>query len=290
MRMFVATIVFSLLTALPSQAAGIRPGMTRTQVEEALGAPNAVLNRNGREVLLYPQNGRVELAGDAVVELENVAVDNAPASASEPAQTPSPLPPSATLPPRSEPAVGPAQSPAKNLAPSPPSSPPSTTAEAREKKFLEDNGFITTAPIALPPGWKETASTARAPASKSRASSLGTLLLVGGLCRIAIMIVVLKFAFHWADVHADWSQMVVPALADTLFRTVIILIANYFFGTTELFYADEAVAYLVLIFVLMKTTHACTLPRALAVAGASKLVSMVLSSLLSAALLAKLAR
>ena len=53
----------------------------------------------------------------------------------------------------------------------------------------------------------------------------------------------------------------------------------------ELFRVDDAISYLVLLVALMKFTHASSLKRAVAVAGAAKLASIVVWALLSVVLL-----
>ncbi len=109
--------------------------------------------------------------------------------------------------------------------------------------------------------------------------------VIGWVCRILITIVVLKIAFKWSDVHADWIQMVIPAAADTVTQSVIQGVAFAVWKTDQLFHLDAAISYFVLLGVLMKTTHACTLSRAVAVAGAAKLASLVMWALISVMIL-----
>jgi hypothetical protein len=97
--------------------------------------------------------------------------------------------------------------------------------------------------------------------------------------------VILKFAFKWSDVHADWSQMFIPALADSITQSVIAAAVYALWKTNHLFFLDTAASYFVLLGVLMKTTHACTLQRAVAVAGAAKLGSIIIWTFISVALL-----
>ena len=109
-------------------------------------------------------------------------------------------------------------------------------------------------------------------------------LIVGLVVRALFTVVVLKLAFKWSDVHADWGQMFIPALADTVTQSGISAAAFALWKTTQLFYIDSAISYFVLLGVLMKTTHACTLQRAVAVAGAAKLTSLVLWAAISVVL------
>ena len=111
--------------------------------------------------------------------------------------------------------------------------------------------------------------------------ALGLELLIGFL----VMIPVLKGAFAWSDIHGDWSQMILPALAAVVSGTVVRAVAYYGMGTDQLFHVDHVISYATLLFVLMKTTHASTMKRAVTVAGVAKVASIVVWSLLSVFLL-----
>jgi hypothetical protein len=79
--------------------------------------------------------------------------------------------------------------------------------------------------------------------------------------------------------------MWLPALADTLSRSLIAALAMLLWHTSQLFHVDDCIAYFVLLFTLMKTTHACTLPRAVGVAMAAKITSIIVWTLLAVILL-----
>ena len=106
-------------------------------------------------------------------------------------------------------------------------------------------------------------------------------MLLGALFKIPVTVLVLKMAFKWCDIDADWSQMWLPALADTITRTIIQAAAEAVWGLDNLFYVDECISFFVLLFVLIKTTHACTAVRAIGVAFAAKLASIVVWTVLS---------
>jgi hypothetical protein len=105
-------------------------------------------------------------------------------------------------------------------------------------------------------------------------------LLVGGVVRIGIVMIVLKLSFRWADVHADWGQMFLPALSDTVVRSIFQFLGTAVFHVMSWFYLDECVAFFALLYVLIKSTHACTLSRAVSVAIAAKLMSVVVGGVL----------
>ncbi len=109
--------------------------------------------------------------------------------------------------------------------------------------------------------------------------------MVEALFSLLLTVVVLKMAFKWSDIHADWGQMFTPAAADVLTGFSIVALAQVFLGTDHLFHLDHALSYLVLVVVLRKTTHASSLARAVSVAGVAKVASIVLWSILSVLIL-----
>lgn len=229
------------------QAAGIREGMTRDEVEAELGRPTAVLKKGDRLVLTYPKQGRVELMDGRVVEMAFVPVAEGGAV---PEPEPKQLPKTKAVE-ETKPASGAAAKPSSSSAK--PASKPSAVQPAFQSE-PEEHG------------------------SSHGSHHTMLVLLVGGVIRILITMVVLKLSFKWADVHADWSQMIAPAVIDALVRAGISIVAMIAFKTDSLFYVDEAIAYFALLVALMKTTHACTLPRAIAVAAGAKLMSVVVGS------------
>jgi len=236
-------------------AGGARYGMTRAEVEAALGQPTAALTRGPRFVLLYPRNGVVELEGGVVVKLSGVPVDDG--TRARPA-----APPATTITTLEE-----------DLARAAPA--------ARVEHFREENRRLLREAQQTLAGGHDRELLAAIPNPSRFWSGLG----FGLLFRTLVTVVVLKVAFKWSDVHADWSQMFLPALADTFSQAGVSATAFAVWHTTRLFYVDVGISYFVLLGVLMKTTHACTLSRAVAVAGAAKLASFVIGVLIAAALL-----
>lgn len=258
MRTLILAVMVSVICCARVMAGGVAVGMERSDVEAALGKPSAVLQRDSRLVLVYPKNGRVELANGRVVEMANVPLSDAVFEVPEASASPA------------------SDTSAAQKTPKP------DEEDANEDEKTDAKARHTSARASSPsPHDSSSATHDDEEPDDHETDALPVLpLLIVAAGRTAVMILVLKFAFQWADVHADWSQMIAPALSDTIVRIAIVLIAEKAFGTTDLFYADEALAYLALIFVLMKTTHACTLGRALGVAVAAKLVSIVVGSLI----------
>lgn len=238
-------------------AGGARYGMTREEVEAALGTPAAELARGPRIILRYPHNGTVELENGVVVKLTGVPVDDGVTTTSV----------------RPAPATGFTLQDLDTEKPRPPEVAPRVSAADL------------------------VAVSERMQASRDaelRAMIPGPLqfwsgLIVGLVIRSLVTVVVLKFAFRWCDVHADWIQMIIPALADTCSQAAINAAAYSLWHVSRLYYVDVGVSYFVLVVVLLKTTHACTLQRAVAVASAAKFASFITWILISAALLNLLA-
>ncbi len=249
------SVVFLLLflgLALCLDAAGVRYGMSRTDVEIALGRPVSVLAQGHRVILLYKKGGRIEMENDKVVRILNV-----PVASETPPQPPAPA------------ATPPKPKPAEPAEPSP-----------FEKEKLESQRQLA-AQIE-----KLTAEQQKGPPGLSPAPAVfWNALVVGLLFRIIVTVVVLKLAFLWSDVHAEWGQLFFPAVADTFTQAAISAVAFAFWNTSRLLFLDQAISYFVLLFVLMKTTHACTLARAIGVVMAAKLASLVLWTFLSVMIL-----
>lgn len=251
---------FGLATSLWGGA--VRYGMTRAEVEEVLGKPSAVLAQGNRLVLLYPKNGRIELEQGVATQIINLPVDlGVPLAA-----------PASTAPPQKGSA-------AKPLAEPMPA--PKTTVDPEFEVPRLDSQRNLKADVQRIAAEERAALTDVSPDHAKFWSSL----LVASVFRVLVTVIVLKLALAWSSVHADWAKMFLPAIADSVTQAVIGSAAFAFWNTNPLFHLDQVISYFVLLGVLLKTTHACTLPRAIAVAGAAKLASIVLWALLSVMIL-----
>ncbi len=252
-----------LLVSAVGLAAGVREGMSREEVEAALGRPKSVLFNKDRQVLLYPDGGRVELTAGRLVYSTKVPLDDgAPA-----------LEPAGALPARAEPPAPVAPVPSLAKAPAP-------TPEKDELVLYDESNHQHQLEKSL-----EGMTSASMPAGVKPGSAPGHFwygLLLTSLAQLLTSVVVLKFAFAWADVHADWGQMWIPALAETLAATSVRILAYVLWGAQEIFQMDNGVAFFVLLWVLMRTTHACTWQRAATVAMTTKTVGVGVRLLLGA--------
>lgn len=110
-------------------------------------------------------------------------------------------------------------------------------------------------------------------------------LAVKSILGVFITMLVLKMAFKWSDIHADWGQMFLPAMVD-MFAGTLIRGAGYALLKTDQFYhIDDGVSFFALLITLKLATHASTLQRAVAVAVAAKLASIVVWTVLSVVIL-----
>ena len=266
MRQYAGLVILCASLALSLWGKGVRYGMNRAEVEATLGKPTAVLTHGPRLVLLYPKNGRVEFEQGVAVTLSNVPVD-----AEDSAAPPAPGSPA------------PADVAAESSS-SPDQKAQAAAEAAMEKQRQEAQRRLEEATEQLAESHDKVQLDVGPKPAK-----FWTGLIVGLVLRTLFTAVALKLAFKWSDVHAEWGQMFIPALADTVTQSGISAAAFALWKTDQLFYVDSAISYFVLLGVLMKTTHACTLQRAVAVAGAAKLASLVLWAAVSVVLMHLLA-
>jgi hypothetical protein len=256
----------TLLSGLDAE--GLYIDMTTREVEAAVGAPASKLARGDRAIWNYPEGGRVEFALDRVVGFSNMPMaTDAEIQVTEPTVAEAPT---ATLPAEVADASA-AAAPADEAVWSVERAADSVTvADAvAQLEAMHDQGPRARQQAMLPP-----------PKAFSWAAAM-----VEALFSLLLTVVVLKMAFKWSDIHADWGQMFTPAAADVLTGFSIVALAQVFLGTDHLFHLDHALSYLVLVVVLRKTTHASSLARAVSVAGVAKVASIVLWSILSVLIL-----
>ena len=102
---------------------------------------------------------------------------------------------------------------------------------------------------------------------------------------IPITAMILKVSFKWCDVDADWKQMWLPAAVDTFTRAGVQVLIYVWLETSMTFHIDDLLAFFALLTALLKTTHACTFQRAVAVAVIAKIAGIIVWALLSVFLL-----
>lgn len=270
-----AVLMFWVLAAAWADAAGVGEGMTRAEVEARVGKPLSVLVRGDTTVMRYPNDGRVELVGGKVVRVVRVRHVSDPATPEELAAEEAAKAVAAE-----EKAKAAEEAAAKAEAAA------QAAEEAEEAKANAEALKAVEADVA-----RLTAEHEAGPGAVMGEMMGGeapgrfwTMLGIGALVQVGVGMVILKLAFRWADVHADWIQMFWPALAAMAGGTAVRGIGHAAWGVTEFFRVDDAVSYLALLATLLKTTHACTWQRAFSVSAAAKLMTIVVWSFLSVAL------
>lgn len=258
-------------------AEGLRSDMTTVEVEMAVGLPTSKLARGDRAIWNYPDGGQVVFEAGRVVSLKNMPLaSEAELLAEEAASEAKRVEESARL-------AAEAEAKEKEVA--------AELAEASETWAAENSEMLE--------GFSDSIEQLEAMHDQGPQAMQAAMLppppvfswsalLIEAVFSLLLTVVVLKMAFKWSDIHADWGQMFIPAAADVVTSLMIVALAEVFLGTDHLFHLDHALSYLVLVIVLRKTTHASSLARAVSVAGVAKVASIVLWSILSVLILQSL--
>ncbi len=254
--------------------AGIREGMSRPEVEAELGAPISSMVMGETTILHYPDRGRVELVAGKVTRVVRVRHQDDPA-------TPEEVAAEAAAKAEAELRVAQEAEAAKEA----------EEAAAAEVEWARMNSEAQASMASAVE--QMTAIHENGGAEGGVAMDLGLVarpshfwigLGVAFFVQVGVGMVVLKLAFAWTDLHADWGQMFLPALAAAASGGLIRAGGYALWQTDQLFHIDDAMAFAVLLFTLMKTTHACTWARAAGVAMAAQLMSIIVWVFLSVAL------
>ncbi len=255
--------------------AGIREGMSRPEVEAELGAPISSMVMGETTILHYPDRGRVELVAGKVTRVVRVRHQDDPA-------TPEEIAAEAAIKAEAESRLEQEAEAAKEAKELAAAEAEWARANAEAQQGMEQAvEQMTTA--------HENGDTEGGMAMDlglvARPSHFWIGLGVALFVQVGVGMVVLKLAFAWTDLHADWGQMFLPALAAAVSGAVVRAAGYALWQTDQLFRIDDVIAFAVLLFTLMKTTHACTWARAAGVAMAAQLMSIVVWVFLSVALM-----
>jgi hypothetical protein len=110
-------------------------------------------------------------------------------------------------------------------------------------------------------------------------------LLVGLAVKALMMLVALKFTTKYWDFNIEWAGLAIAAGADTAVRAVVGVLGEIVLKLPSLFYADEALAALVLVAVLRKVSHNKSLARAVTITMTVKVFSTVVGSMVAVAVM-----
>ncbi len=256
-------IALSLLVA--SMSAAVRYDMTKEELLRELGKPTSVLAKGGREILIYSNNVRIELDQGKIVSLKGiVAVDDAasnpPAASVDPQAAPA----------QSESAAAPAQQQAQ------------ATTGAKSEKETDEADTETERALAQLEDFDSQASDESSP-------SFAILdFLVELFVKWLLILAALKLTAKYWNADIEWKGLMIAAGADTAVRAVVLGIGEGLLGMFSVFYADEALAAIVLVLVLRKVSTNQSLPQAVTITLTSKVFSIVVGSFLSVFILRSL--
>lgn len=259
-------------------------GMTREQVRQELGKPAAEARRGSREILTFPKDIRIELENGKVTVIKGLEVVDGRF-----------VLPGASVPtPQTDTAEGTVGSPddkseAAKEDEEPAEQTPAEIAEAArfeaeaEKRYQETNTKAM-AEMEKAIGQLETMHDQQSeplPAPEFNVAAF----LVEVVVKWLLMLAALKLACKFWGYDTFWSSLLIGAAADTAVRVAVDLIGHHWLGMMSLFYADEAIAAIVLVLVLKKVSINQSTAFAVQITVTSKVFSVVVGSFLVTVLL-----
>ena len=255
-------IALSLLVA--SVSAAVRYDMTKEELLRELGKPTSVLAKGGREVLIYPNNVRIELDQGKIVSLKGIDLAAAEATAAS------------TPPTSADPQAAPAEAAEEEIEPK--LTPEQQKAQAdAEAKFAKETAEAD-AELEKGIAQLENAETH----DETTAPSFAILdFLVELFVKWLLTLAALKLTAKYWSADIEWKGLMIAAAADTAVRAVVLGIGEGLLGMFSVFYADEALAAIVLVLVLRKVSTNQSLQQAVTITLTSKVFSIVVGSFLS---------
>lgn len=265
-------IALSLLAA--SLGAAVRYDMTKEELLKELGKPTSILNRNGREVLIYPKGVRIEIEQGKVVSVKGLDLAAEEAAAANP--------PSAAG------AKAPAAAGDKDDDDEPKLTPAEQKARAAEEAKLEREMAAANAKARAE--MEKTITALENPgnpaaAAMPRHSFALADFLVEIVVKWLLMLAALKLTTKYWGVDIEWQGLMIAAGADTGVRALVLGVGEGLMGLPSVFLADEALGAIVLVTVLRKVSTNQSLQQAVTVTVTSKTFSIVVGSFLSVAIL-----
>ena len=259
-------IALTLLVA--SVSAAVRYDMTKEELMRELGKPTSILAKGGREVLIYPNNVRIELDQGRVVSVKGLDLAAAEETAANPPTEPAVQKAApADFDEEAERKLTPEQQKAQ------------AEAEAKLEKEMAAADAEMEKAITQLEDFDSQAETLPAPAFAILD------FLVELLVKWLLMLAALKLTAKYWSADIEWKGLMIAAAADTAVRAVVLGIGEGLLGMFSVFYADEALAAIVLVLVLRKVSTNQSLQQAVTITLTSKVFSIVVGSFLSVAIL-----
>ncbi len=258
-----------LLLLLANAGAAVRYDMSKAELMQELGKPVSVLVRGDREVLIYPNNVRIEIEQGKVVVVKGLDL-----AAQEAAPPPVTAPADAAAPTETEPAE-PMLTPEEQKA--------EAEAEAKMDQALAESDAKARAEMEKAITEMETLGDASTHPSEPSFNLTGFLLEL--FIKWALMLAALKLTCKYWGADVDWSGLMIAAAADTAVRAIVGVIGYVVLEMFTLLYADEAIAAIVLVLVLRKVSTNQSLQQAVTITMTSKVFSIVVGSFLTVLIL-----
>jgi hypothetical protein len=256
------------LAAAVAAHMAVEPGMARVNVLQELGRPASAVARGNTEILTYAGGVKITLRDGRVTEVKGLQ----PAASAPVADAAAPAPPAEAATPEAaaeedEPALNPAQSAAlaqleKQLA----------DEQAQGRAELE-NAITQLEDLHHRP--------AAAPV-QPKFDAAGFVL--GLVLKWLLTLAALKLTCKYWGCEVFWSGLMTVAAVDVTIRAGIGLIFALLLGLPT-FYADEAIAAIVMVLVLRKVSINQSLAQAVQITMTTKLFSIVVGSLVLVAVL-----
>lgn len=246
--------------------AAVEPGMARVNVLQELGRPVSAVARGNTEVLTYKDGVKVTLKAGKVTEVKG-------------------LPPAGGTPAGEAPPADAATAPAEAAAPEPEEPPePVLTKEqqaeqARLEKQFADEAAKGRAEMEKTLTDLENLHNQPPPVHEAPKFNVLEFLLGLGL-KWLLTLAALKLTCKYWGCEVFWSGLMTVAAVDVAVRSVIGLIGFFLLGMSSLFYADEAVAAVVMVLVLRKVSINQSLAQAVQITMTTKVFSIVVGSFL----------
>ena len=250
----------------------LAPDATREQVLAELGKPTSVAKLGGREIMIYPKGVRLELEGGKVVAAKGIASSDGVAEFALPAQ-----PAKAVV------------AKTKTKTEKDDDDEPAMTDKERNQQAAENAA----AEKELAEGQAKMMKTVEDMANSHEQGQqpppprdfdvLGFVLQMG--LSVCITVMALKLSCKYWGAEVEWSALFKVAAADLLVRGSLIVVFMEVLGFPSMFYADEAVASIVMVLLLKKLSFNHSTGQAVTLMFTTKTFTIVVGMFLITVLL-----
>lgn len=222
--------------------------------------------KDGREVLSYPKGVKVELEKGRVIDATGLEMPPDDAVPPAPFENPS----------------GEQVEPAKSAEAAKAAAAAAEAEDAVQREMAEQSAK---ARSEMEKSILQMENPPPAPKIETKTAFSPIHLMVEVLIRWIFLLVVLKLTSWYWNSEISWAGLCVAAAADVAVRTIVNEVGTRALQMPSLFYADDAVALLVLVIVLQKVSFNRSLAKAVEVAMTAKVFAVLVGGFLFAMLL-----